>query len=251
MSEMRADRFLSISGICTRSEAKKVIRAGRLKKNGIPVLRPEEKVDPAADELLLDGERLYHEEYEYWALNKPAGIISATEDPRHETVISYMGLKRKNMAPCGRLDIDTEGLLLVTDDGALVHRLLAPSSHVDKVYEVSYEGLLPENAAQRLAAGLVLEDGTKCLPAELKDCGNPARLVLREGKFHQVKRMFAALGCPVTCLRRTAFGPLVLEEMNLEPGKFRKLTEEETERLKQEAQVGSPNQRSGAEKERI
>ena len=169
----------------------------------------------------------------------------------NETVISYMGLKRKNMVPCGRLDIDTEGLLLVTDDGALVHRLLAPSSHVDKLYEVSYDGILPENAAQRLAAGLVLEDGTKCLPAELKDRGNPARLVLREGKFHQVKRMFAALGCPVTYLRRTAFGPLVLEEMDLEPGGFRKLTEKEIERLKQEAGAGSPDLRSGAEEERV
>ena len=198
-------------------------------------MKPEEKVDPSEDELYLDGERLYHEEHEYWALNKPSGIISATEDPRHETVISYMGLKRKNMAPCGRLDIDTEGLLLVTDDGALVHRLLAPSSHVDKVYEVSYEGILPEDAAQRLAAGLVLEDGTKCLPAELIGCGNPAKLVLREGKFHQVKRMFAALGCPVIYLRRTAFGPLLLEEMDLQPGGFRKLTAEEIERLKQEA----------------
>ena len=235
MGEIRADRFLSISGICTRSEAKKGIRAGRLKKNGVPVMKPEEKVDPSEDELYLDGERLYHEEHEYWALNKPSGIISATEDPRHETVISYMGLKRKNMAPCGRLDIDTEGLLLVTDDGALVHRLLAPSSHVDKVYEVSYEGILPEDAAQRLAAGLVLEDGTKCLPAELIGCGNPAKLVLREGKFHQVKRMFAALGCPVIYLRRTAFGPLLLEEMDLQPGGFRKLTAEEIERLKQEA----------------
>ena len=235
MSEMRADRFLSISGICTRSEAKKVIRAGRLKKNGMPVMKPEEKVDPSEDELHLDGERLYHEEHEYWALNKPSGIISATEDPRHETVISYMGLKRKNMAPCGRLDIDTEGLLLVTDDGALVHRLLAPSSHVDKVYEVSYEGTLPEDAVQQLAAGLVLEDGTKCLPAELIGCGNPAELVLREGKFHQVKRMFAALGCPVIYLRRTAFGPLLLEKMDLQPGEFRKLKTEEIERLKQEA----------------
>ena len=235
MGEMRADRFLSVSGFCTRSEAKKVIRAGRLKKNGTAVTRPEEKVDPAADELLLDGELICHEEYEYWVLNKPAGIISATEDPRHETVISYMGLKRRNMAPCGRLDIDTEGLLLVTDDGALVHRLLAPASHVDKVYEVSYEGTLPADAEKRLREGLVLEDGTKCLPAELLDSSNPAALVLREGKFHQVKRMFAALGCPVTHLRRTAFGPLVLEEMGLEQGEFWKLTAEETERLKQEA----------------
>ena len=230
MGEMRADRFLSVSGICTRSEAKKVIRAGRLKKNGVPVTKPEVKLDPAKDELFLDGERLCHEEHEYWILNKPAGIISATEDPRHETVISYMGLKRRNMAPCGRLDIDTEGLILVTDDGALVHRLLAPSSHVDKVYEVSYEGTLPEDAAKRTAEGLLLEDGTKCLPAELTDIGNPARIILREGKFHQVRRMFAAAGHEVLELHRFRFGPLNLDGSLLE-GEWRELRPEEVQTL--------------------
>ncbi len=234
MSEMRADKLLSVCGTATRSEAKKLIRAGRLLKNGVPVARPEEKVDPSVDMILLDGNRIQYDEYEYWVLNKPAGIISATEDPRHETVISYMGLTRKDMAPCGRLDIDTEGLLLVTDDGALVHRLLSPANHVDKVYEVTYDGELPADAAARFLRGIVLEDGTKCMSADLTSTGNPALLTIREGKFHQVKRMFAAVGCPVTALRRLSMGPLELEELKLGPGEFRKLTQSEISALKGE-----------------
>ena len=235
MGEMRADRFLSVTGAATRSEAKKAIRAGRLKRNGVPVTRPEEKLDLSADELLFDGMPLTYEEYEYWVLNKPAGIISATEDPRHETVISYMGLKRKGMAPCGRLDIDTTGLLLVTDDGEMVHRLLSPARHVEKGYEVQYEGTLPEDAAERTARGITLEDGTVCMPARLQSAGKPALLFLKEGKFHQVKRMFAALGCPVTGLKRISFGSLKLDEMDVPPGAYRKLYAGEILQLKKAA----------------
>jgi len=231
MREVRADRLLADAGAGTRSEVKKIIKAGRFLRNGVPVTRPETKIRPDEDELTLDGRPFSCAEFEYWVLNKPQGVISATEDRRHETVISYMGLKRKDMAPCGRLDIDTEGLLLVTDDGALVHRLLAPGRHVPKVYEVTYDGTLPPDSAERMKAGLVLEDGTKCLPAELESAGNPARLVLHEGKFHQVKRMFASLGCPVTALTRLSMGPLSLEGLKLGPGEFRKLTEEEVRML--------------------
>ena len=228
MREIRADRLLADAGAGSRSEVKKIIKAGRFLRNGVPVTRPETKVCPEKDALTLDGRPFSCAEFEYWVLNKPQGVISATEDRRHETVISYMGLKRKDMAPCGRLDIDTEGLLLVTDDGALVHRLLAPGRHVPKVYEVSYEGTLPPDSAERFREGLVLPDGTKCLPAELKSAGDPAELVLHEGKFHQVKRMFASLGCPVTALKRLSMGPLSLEGLKLGPGEFRQLTEEET-----------------------
>ena len=232
MSEMRADRLLTVSGIGTRSEVKKIIRAGRLSRNGEPVTRPETKLDPEKDRLQLDGKPFLYDEYEYWVLNKPAGILSATEDPRHRTVIDYMGLTRKGMAPCGRLDLDTEGFLLVTDDGAMVHRLLSPVRHVDKCYEVTYDGTLPEDAVRRFAEGIVLEDGTVCRPADLIP-EKPAILTIREGKFHQVKRMFQAVGCPVTHLRRLSMGPLSLEALNLSPGEFRKLTPEETDALKQ------------------
>ena len=240
MSEMRADRMLSELGIATRSEAKKLIRAGRLKKDGETVTRPETKLDPERDSLTVDGRPVSMARYEYWILNKPKGIITATEDRFHETVLSYMGLKRKGLSPCGRLDIDTEGLLLVTNDGGLIHRLLSPVKHVDKQYEVWYEGVLPEDAEERIAAGLQLSDGFQCLPAELLKRGSgaeklPAVLKIREGKFHQVKRMFASLGCKVTDLKRTAMGPLTLQELNLAPGTFRRLTEEEVRKLKDTA----------------
>ena len=210
MSLMRADKLLASAGIGTRSEVKKIIRAGRLKCDEIPVKSPEEKLDPETMNLTLDGVPFGFSDKEYWVLNKPAGVLSATEDKRHETVISYMGLQRKGLAPCGRLDIDTEGLLLITDDGALVHKLLAPSKKVPKQYEVHYSGVLPPDAAARIAKGLELSDGTRFLPGQLDSAGNPALLTIFEGKFHEVKRMFAALGCPVEKLRRLSMGPLSL-----------------------------------------
>ena len=227
MSLMRADKLLASAGIGTRSEVKKIIRAGRLKCDEIPVKSPEEKLDPETMNLTLDGAPFGFSDKEYWVLNKPAGVLSATEDKRHETVISYMGLQRKGLAPCGRLDIDTEGLLLITDDGALVHKLLAPSKKVPKQYEVHYSGVLPPDAAARIAKGLELSDGTRFLPGQLDSAGNPALLTIFEGKFHEVKRMFAALGCPVEKLRRLSMGPLSLSALKLAPGEFRKLSTEE------------------------
>ena len=233
METMRADRLLSELGLFTRSEAKKAIRGGRLKMNGIVVSRPEEKLDPGSGALTLDGTPLEFQKYEYWVLNKPKGLITATEDRKRETVLSHMGLQRKGLSPCGRLDADTEGLLLVTNDGAMIHRLLSPARHVDKTYEVRYEGTLPEDAAERIREGLTLEDGYTCLPAVLEHAGNPAVLTIREGKYHQVKRMFASLGCPVTGLTRIAMGPLRLADLGLSTGEFRRLTGKELALLKQ------------------
>lgn len=233
MEQMRADRFLTALGYGSRSEAKKIIRDGRLLKNGLPVKRPEERIAPETDRVELDGAAVRFEPMEYWVLNKPAGILCATEDRYRETVISYMGLKRRGMVPCGRLDLDTEGLLLVTDDGQLVHRLLAPGRHVDKRYEVSYSGELPPDAAERFDQGIILEDGTRCMPAELEEPGNPAILRIQEGKFHQVKRMFRALGTTVTHLKRLSMGPLYLDSLNLRDGEFRRLTESEVQMLRE------------------
>lgn len=239
--EMRADKLLTGMGVGSRSEVKKIIKAGRLLRNGIPVQRPEEKLQPEQDQLLLDGAPLRYEEYEYWVLNKPAGILTATEDRRRETVISYMGITRKGMSPCGRLDLDTEGLLLVTDDGALIHRLLSPAKHVDKTYEVHYDGILPADATEDFRKGILLEDGTLCMPAILRDIQNAdnrgvALLTIQEGKFHQVKRMFQALDCTVTHLKRLSMGPLSLEGLQLGAGEFRQLTPEETLVLKRFSQ---------------
>ncbi len=239
--EMRADKLLTTIGFGSRSEVKKIIKAGRLLKNGVPVQRPEEKLRPERDQLLLDGAPLRYEEYEYWVLNKPAGILTATEDRRRETVISYMGMSRKGMSPCGRLDLDTEGLLLVTDDGALIHRLLSPARHVDKTYAVHYDGVLPSDAPERFRRGIPLEDGTPCMPAVLRNIQNAdkrgtALLTLQEGKFHQVKRMFQAFGCTVTHLKRLSMGPLSLEALRLGAGAYRQLTPEEVLMLKRFSQ---------------
>jgi len=232
MGQQRIDRLLSNLGFGSRNEIRKAADAGRIILNGSPVRKTDVKADPEKDELCFDGRPVRWSEYEYWVLYKPRGILSATEDRRHETVIDYMGLKRKGMAPCGRLDLDTEGLLLVTDDGALVHRLLSPKKLVDKVYEAEYEGVLPADAAERAAAGIVLEDGTKCMPADLDASTFPARITVREGKYHEVRRIFAALGCTVTRLTRLSMGPLSLSSLGLEKGEYRRLTDDEAAALK-------------------
>ena len=239
MTLMRADKLLASAGVGTRTEVKKIIKAGRFKRDEVPVRNPEEKLDPETMKLTLDDRPFCFAENEYWVLNKPAGVLSATEDRRHETVISYMGLQRKGLAPCGRLDIDTEGLLLVTDDGALVHRLLAPSKRVPKQYEVHYTGTLPPDAAAQIAAGMTLEDGTRFLPGQLDTSDNPALLTIFEGKFHEVKRMFAALGCPVEKLRRLSMGPLRLSNLGLKTGEFRKLSPAEESSLLAFAAAGN------------
>ena len=170
-------------------------------------------------------------------LNKPQGVVSATEDKRHRTVVELVGdRKRDDLFPVGRLDIDTEGLLLITNDGDLAHRLLSPKRHVDKVYFARIEGERPADAGERLARGITLTDGTPTLPARLeiqKQDGGESEILLtiHEGKFHQVKRMFEALGCQVVYLKRMSMGPLVLDG-ELQPGEYRALNEEELEALK-------------------
>ena len=181
---------------------------------------------------------------EYFMLNKPQGVVSATEDSRYQTVIDLIdGAVRRDLFPVGRLDLDTEGLLLITNDGALAHRLLSPKKHVDKVYLAHVKGRLPENAVKRMEDGIDMEDGWKTLPAVLKiiepvstpsEEGIPVTkvtLTIQEGKFHQVKRMFELLGCQVIYLKRLSMGSLILDD-SLLPGEYRRLTEEEIERLK-------------------
>ena len=165
-------------------------------------------------------------------LNKPQGVVSATEDGRYPTVVRLIGeAKRKDLFPVGRLDVDTEGLLLMTNDGGLAHRLLSPKNHVDKVYDARIEGRLPADSKERVEKGLVLEDGTPTLPGRLEILSDQEiRLTIREGKYHQVKRMMEVLGCKVVYLKRISMGALVLDE-NLAPGEYRALTEEEKQKL--------------------
>lgn len=161
-------------------------------------------------------------------LNKPQGVVSATEDNRYPTVISLIiQAKRKDLFPVGRLDVDTEGLLLLTNDGNLAHRLLSPKNHVDKVYFAKIEGQLPTNAQKQVEEGLILEDGIRTLPGKLEIISfSEIRLTIQEGKFHQVKRMMEKLGCRVVYLKRLSMGPLLLDE-TLAPGECRELTREE------------------------
>lgn len=239
MKEIRLDKFLAEMGEGTRSQIKEMARKGRIAVDGIPEKKSDRKIDPKQHRVSVDGRFVSYTEYEYYMLNKPKGVVSATEDSRHDTVVGLLAdRKRNDLFPVGRLDIDTEGLLLVTNDGSLAHELLAPKKHVDKVYFARIEGDIPEDAGKRMEEGLVLFDGTPTLPARLevinpKDRGefSEIRLTLMEGKFHQVKRMFETFGCRVVYLKRISMGSLALDEA-LKPGEYRPLSEEEIRKLK-------------------
>ena len=214
---------------------KELVRQGRVLADGGVISRPEEKVDPASVRLAVDGALVDCSPYVYVMLHKPAGVLSATVDACQPTVLGLLPerLRRRDLFPVGRLDKDTTGLLLLTDDGGLAHRLLSPKKHVDKVYLARVEGRIDKEDVDALAAGMVLADGLRCLPAGLEPLGNGSscRVTLREGKYHQVKRMLAARGKPVLALHRVSMGPLTLDE-GLEPGKWRFLSEEERGKLK-------------------
>lgn len=238
--EIRLDKFLADMGKGTRSQLKEAARKGRILVNGEVVKKTDIKIRVPQDAVVFDGIPVSYVTKEYYMLNKPQGVVSATEDKRCRTVIDLIECKnRKDLFPVGRLDIDTEGLLLITNDGPLAHRLLAPKKHVDKIYYALCEGYVPDSAADEFAEGILLPDGLKCLPAALKilerteEDGNPVtriELTIREGKFHQVKRMMEAVGCPVKFLKRLTMGPIALDE-SLKPGQYRPLTDEELEIL--------------------
>lgn len=224
----RLDKILAGTGRWSRSEAKELIRAGRVRWAGEVVRRPETKVN--REDIEVDGISLSAEKLVYILLHKPAGVVSATEDRREATVLSLLPPPWRDMDlfPVGRLDKDTEGLLLLTNDGELAHRLLSPRRHVDKVYLARVEGTPDQGDREAFRRGVVLKDGTVCLPAELTLTEDPSEcyVTLQEGKYHQVKRMLASRGKPVRYLRRERFGPLVLPP-GLAPGEWRFLTEEE------------------------
>jgi len=224
----RLDKIISTTGKKSRREVKLLVKQGRILVDGVPAAAPEMKVDPAVSEILLDGEDIGYRRFTYIMLHKPAGVLSAVEDKRQQTVLDLLPeeLQKRGLSPVGRLDKDTEGLLLLTDDGELTHRLLSPKYHVDKVYYARVEGTPDEADQAAFAAGMELSDFT-CLPAELTLLGAGECLVtVREGKFHQVKRMLASRGKPVTYLKRLSMGPLQLDE-NVEAGKWRLLRKEE------------------------
>lgn len=241
---IRLDKFLADMGYGTRSQVKKELSKGGVTLNGTAVRKPETKIDTEKDKVFWKGEPAVYVRYEYFMLNKPSGVVSATEDKKEKTVLDLLradkssatgaAARREDLFPVGRLDKDTEGLLLITNDGDLAHRLLSPKKHVDKVYYAEIRGRVDEKDVRMFARGLDIGDEKITLPAELKiiSPGEISRIevTIREGRYHQVKRMFHAVGKEVTYLKRLRMGTLVLDKA-LPPGEFRRLTEEEVAQL--------------------
>lgn len=225
----RLDKLLAGTGKWSRKEAKTIIKGGRVQVDGLTAKAPEDKV-PEGAVVTVDGHPIVTEKYVYLMLHKPAGVVSSTDDPRERTVLSLLpaDLRRLGLFPVGRLDKDTEGLLLLTNDGQLAHRLLSPAKHVDKVYYAQVDGALTQQDCAAFQQGIILGDGTECLPAELTLLEEPGAclVTIREGKYHQVKRMLASRNAPVTYLKRLSMGGLSLDP-TLPIGAFRPLTEGE------------------------
>lgn len=249
--QMRLDKFLSEAVNLTRKEAKVVLNKGKVSVNGELCKSGDRKVT-TEDEILLDGKRLGGiEEFLYLMLHKPAGVVSATEDNKDKTVLDLVReqeeegtsdfvIGKKELFPVGRLDKDTEGLLLLTDDGELAHQLLSPKRHVDKIYFAKLSGIVPDDAVERFAQGIQVGKEYRAMPAKLEvlsskeeEKSSEVQITLREGKFHQVKRMCHEIGCEVTYLKRLSMGSLKLDK-NLPLGKCRKLTMEEVQKLKED-----------------
>ena len=229
----RLDKLLAGTGKWSRREVKALVRQGRVRVDGRLAASAEDKLDPAAAIITVAGETISLCRFTYVMLHKPAGVLTATEDRKQPTVLDLLPpeLRRIGLAPVGRLDKDTEGLLLLTNDGELAHRLLSPKYHVDKRYLARVDGELSAADAEAFARGMTLGDGLECLPAGLEVLPDRVCVVtLREGKFHQVKRMLAARGAPVLYLKRLSMGPLTLDD-SLAAGAYRLLRAEEISAL--------------------
>lgn len=226
---MRLDKFLSEAGAGSRKELKTMIRQGRVTVNGVPAAKPEDKINENTDEIRLDGAKISLRGQVVLMLHKPAGYVTSTEDPRDRVVMELLPETYRDLFPVGRLDKDTEGLLLLTNDGDLCHRLTSPKHQVEKEYFAEIDGVVDEEDVAAFRSGIELRDGTKCLPAELLAEPNGCRVIVREGKYHQVRRMLASRGKPVTYLRREREGGLRLGA--LEKGSFRILTADEVGKL--------------------
>lgn len=235
MTLYRLDKLIADSGAFSRREAKELVRSGRVRINGSVASSFEEKFDPASSELYIDGERVRCERLRYYMLNKPAGLLSATEDRDQKTVLDLFpaDLRGLGLFCVGRLDKDTTGLLLITNDGTFSHRITSPRSKISKLYRVGVDDSLGQEDIAAFKEGMLLADGTKCLPARLHidpENKNEALVTIYEGKYHQVKRMFAARGKTVTSLERLAVGGLTLDS-DLYQGEYRELTFEERENI--------------------
>lgn len=229
MAVYRIDKIISACGKASRREVKSVLKRGRVIADGRVVKNPDEKYDPEKTEILFDGERLIYEEKHYFMMNKPAGYVSSTDDPRDKTVLELVPeqYRHLNLFPAGRLDKDAEGLLILTDDGDYCHNVISPQKNVVKKYYVRVNGELTSKDIEAFRRGFVLNDGTKYSPGNLEIIsGDEGYVYISEGKFHQVKRSLESLGKPVEYLKRVCIGALELEG-NLGLGKMKKLTKEE------------------------
>lgn len=238
---LRLDKYLADMGVGTRQEVKKKIRQGQVRVNDEVVRAPEKKISDS-DKVFCEGVQLSYVTHEYYMLNKPSGVVSATEDVSCQTVIDLIAdRRRKDLFPVGRLDKDTEGLLLITNDGEMAHRLLSPKKHVDKVYYAKVSGTVSEEDQEAFLHGVNIgtkekEEWTRPGELQILDVGekiSTIRLTIREGKYHQVKRMFQAVGKEVLYLKRESMGTLTLDP-SLAPGAYRALTEKERNELEKE-----------------
>lgn len=233
---MRLDKFISTTTILSRAEAKKRIKKGIL-INNVLVKSPDYKVDEFNDQVIIDGVRLVYQKFIYIMMNKPKDTVSATEDAIEKTVVDILNEEDRiqKVFPVGRLDKDTEGLMLLTNDGDLAHRLISPKKNVEKKYYVEVNGELKNEHLEVVKKGVILEDGYRCKPARLvildsSESSSKANIYITEGKFHQVKRMMKSLGVTVTYLKRLSIGNLSLDK-NLKLGEYRYLTDEELNKL--------------------
>ena len=229
MAVLRLDKLLADQGLASRKDLREMIRSGRVTVDGAVCRKPEQKVDPERQTVGVDGRTLVCSRHHYYMMDKPEGVLTAVEDAGQRTVLDLLPaeLRRQGISPVGRLDKDTSGLLLLTDDGEFAHRLLSPRYEVEKRYLAHVDGDVDGTDVRAFAAGLVLRDGTRCLPAVLEPLGTGTCLVtVTEGKYHQVKRMLASRGKPVLALRRLSVGPLQLDD-SLGPGGWKELDGED------------------------
>lgn len=225
MAIIRLDRFLSNQAGLSRNEAREILKSQRVTVNGVMEKNFDYKINSETDVVCIDGEQVTYDEFIYLLMNKPAGVLTATEDKRQSTVLDLVPqiFKRKNLAPVGRLDKDTTGLLILTDDGVFAHKVISPKSCIEKEYVATLDGDITEEHIKKFASGVTLADGTECMPAVLKrldEC--VVSIIIKEGKYHQIKRMFGTVGLGVNALKRIRISNLSLPE-NLAPGEVIKI----------------------------
>ncbi len=242
---MRLDKFLSVCAVASRSDAKRAISKGSVTVNGAAAKRADMNIDEYSDSIVFCGTPVMYKKYEYVFLNKPEGYVSATEDGKEKTVLDLLSeeLRKKGVFPCGRLDKNTLGLMLLTNNGELSHRLLSPKNHVEKKYYFKSMSSMSAENAKRFEAGVTLEDGYVTKPAkiELKADGFEGIITLHEGKYHQIKRMLEALDNKIIYLERISFAGFTLEETGLERGEWRYLNENEIAELERSAGLDKQN----------